>query len=101
MQIIRKEIYLCGGDKRHIYELPQIIDERFKDAISVMGEISEITLYETTLWIVRHERKMELRFESGTHKLDARFKRKVYKDQVAKLEDILMKFFNSTIETEY
>lgn len=65
-----------------------------------MGEISEITLDETTLWIVRYGRKMELRFESGTQKLDARFKRKVYKDQVAKLEDILMRFFNSTVEAE-
>ena len=99
--IIKKDIYVCVGDKRHIYLLPKKIDDVFASEMKALGTLKRLDIDKDTVWFLDGEdRKLKCRFESGKKELDARFSRNEYKEKVNSLEDFLKTFFNSDIKEE-
>jgi hypothetical protein len=96
--IYRKDVYLCSGDKRHIYELPEAADEEFASALSEIGTLKKMDLGDGILWIVELNDNIRISFESGNTRLDARFRKKIYQEKVKQLEDILKTYFKADIQ---
>ena len=94
----RKDVYLCSGDKRHIYELPEAAHEGLASALSVMGSLKKMDLGDGILWIIELNNNMRISFESGDTRLDARFRKKLYQEKVKQLEDILKTYFKANIQ---
>jgi hypothetical protein len=53
--ISRRDIYICVGDKRYIYSLPQIIDTGFADAVKQFGILKKLDIGEDTIWFMENE----------------------------------------------
>jgi len=97
-EIIRKDIYLCSGDKRIIYTLPIDVDEKFAHEIASFGALKTMNLGDGFLWVVEIESLMQLRLESGQKCLDARFKKQIYDEKIKPLEDFLKTYFETDIK---
>jgi hypothetical protein len=96
--ILRKNIYLCDGDKRILYTLPADTDKDFASKIAQFGKLKTMDLGDGFLWVVEIEELMQLRFESDKNVLDARFRKSIYDEKIRPLEDFLKEYFQSEIE---
>jgi len=66
--IYRKDVYLCSGDKRHIYELPEALDDKFASEIAIFGTLKTMNLGDSCLWVLGYNDLMQLCFELGSCK---------------------------------
>ena len=95
--IVRKEVFLCVGDKKYIYTLPVFPDKIFLDEINKLGNLKEIKTRKGIVWLLENQESMMLRFGEKSKDLVVSFQRKSFKEAISSLDKFLTEYFHLSI----